>query len=206
MSKPSASVPEDGAARLLEGPGRRAAERVVEAVVMVSPEPVPTRRLAKLLELPEAQAEALCRGLARSYEEQERGFCLREVAGGWRFQSHPELWGAIEAFMEVERSPRLSQAALETLAAVAYRQPVSRAQVSALRGVDSDGVLRSLCQRGLVAPVGKDDGPGQAVLFGTTDLFLSQLGLASLEDLPPVASFVPGAAVAEALELRLRGR
>ncbi len=191
---------------LLDGPGRREAERLVEALVMVSAEPVPTAHIARLLGLPPSQAESLCRGLSHSYETQRRGFCLAEVAGGWRFQSHPDMKEALEDAMELERPGRLSPAALETLAVVAYRQPVTRAQVSVLRGVDSDGVLRSLCQRGLVAAVGKDDGPGQAVLFATTNAFLEQLGLAGIEELPPIGAFVPPAEVVETLEERLRGR
>ena len=107
-----------------------------------------------------------------------------QVAGGWRFQSHPDLAPYVERFVLEGQSARLSGAALETLAIVAYKQPVSRAQVAAIRGVNVDGVMRTLHQRGFIAEVGKDPGPGQAVLFGTTALFLERLGLNALDQLP----------------------
>jgi segregation and condensation protein B len=126
------------------------------------------------------------------------------VAGGYRFASHPDLAPYVERFVLEGQSTRLSGAALETLAIVAYKQPVSRVQVSAIRGVDADGVLRTLVQRGYVAEVARDPGPGQAVLYGTTPTFLERLGLDSLADLPPLGEFVPGAEVVEALEQGLR--
>ena len=129
---------------------------------------------------------------------------LVKVAGGYRFQSHPDLTGYVERFVLEGQSARLSSAALETLAIVAYKQPISRAQVASIRGVNVDGVIRTLEQRGYIAEIARDPGPGQAVLFGTTSLLLERLGLASLEDLPPIAAFVPGADVVEALEIGLR--
>ena len=117
---------------------------------------------------------------------------LVKVAGGYRFQSHPDLTGYVERFVLEGQTARLSSAALETLAIVAYKQPISRAQIASIRGVNVDGVVRTLEQRGYIAEVARDPGPGQAVLFGTTDLFLERLGLASLDDLPPLAAFVPG--------------
>jgi len=154
------------------------AVRAIEAVVMVSPEPVEPQLLAQLLEVPVATVEALCQRLAQTYEEAGHG-----------------LEG---------QSARLSAAALETLAIVAYKQPVSRAQVAAIRGVDPEGVMRTLQARGYITEVARDPGPGQAVLWGTTPLFLEKLGLNSLADLPPLADFVPGADVLEALEEGLR--
>ena len=121
-----------------------------------------------------------------------------QVAGGWRFQSHADLAVYVERFVLEGQSARLSGAALETLAIVAYKQPVSRAQVAAIRGVNVDGVMRTLHQRGFIAEVGKDPGPGQAVLFGTTPLFLERLGLNTLDQLPQLGDFVPGADVVEA--------
>ncbi len=126
------------------------------------------------------------------------------VAGGYRFQSHPDLAPYVERFVLEGQSARLSAAALETLAIIAYKQPVSRAQVAAIRGVDVDAVMRTLQPRGYIAEVARDPGPGQAVLYGTTPLFLEKLGLDSLDDLPPLAQFVPGAEVVEALEEGLR--
>lgn len=177
--------------------------RAIEAVCMVATEPVPTQILAELVEASPTVVAELCDDLARSYDAEGRGFTLVKVAGGYRFQSHPDMAAYVERFVVDPRSARLSTAALETLAIVAYRQPVSRAQMAAIRGVNVDAVIRTLLQRGLVAEVGRDPGPGQAVLYGTTDAFLEQLGLSSLADLPAVADFAPDPGVAEALEATL---
>jgi segregation and condensation protein B len=126
------------------------------------------------------------------------------VAGGYRYQSAPDMAPYVERFVTEGQTARLSAAALETLSIVAYKQPVSRAQVSAIRGVNVDGVMRTLQQRGYIDEVGRDPGPGQAVLYGTTSLFLEKLGLDSLSELPPLGEFVPGAEVVEALEHGLR--
>jgi hypothetical protein len=126
------------------------------------------------------------------------------VAGGWRYQSHPGQASYVERFVLEGQTAKLSAAALETLAIVAYKQPISRAQVATIRGVSVDGVVRTLEQRGYITEVARDPGPGQAVLFGTTPLFLDKLGLSSLADLPAIADFVPGADVVEALEHGLR--
>jgi len=180
------------------------ARRAIEAVLMVAEAPVEAQLLAQLLEVPVAAVEDLCRGLSAAYEDEGRGFSLVAVAGGWRFQSHPDLNAYVERFVLEGQSSRLSGAALETLAIVAYKQPVSRAQVAAIRGVNVDGVMRTLQQRGFIAEVGKDPGPGQAVLFGTTPLFLERVGLRSIDELPPLADFVPGADIVEHLEAGLR--
>jgi len=182
----------------------RPIEAAIEAVLMVSAEPVPPGLLAELLELPIDRIEALCDELAATYEAERRGFSLVRVAGGYRLQSHPDYAGHVERFMLEGAPTKLSAAALETLAVVAYKQPVSRAQISAIRGVNADGVLRLLATRGYVEPVGRDPGPGQAVLFGTTAVFLERLGIDSLRDLPPLADFVPPAATVEMLERVLR--
>jgi segregation and condensation protein B len=171
---------------------------------MVAELPVEPQLLAQLLELPVTRIDELCRSLAAEYEEQGRGFALVRVAGGWRFQSHADQAPYVERFVLEGQSARLSGAALETLAIVAYKQPVSRAQVAAIRGVNVDGVMRTLQQRGFIAEVGKDPGPGQAVLFGTTALFLERIGVDSLDELPALAEFVPGADVVEHLESGLR--
>ena len=127
-----------------------------------------------------------------------------KVAGGYRYQSHAELAPYVERFLLDGQRARMSGAALETLAIVAYKQPLSRAQIASIRGVDPDGVLRTLQARGYVTEVARDSGPGQAIMYGTTPTFLEKLGLNSLSDLPPIAEFVPGADVVEALEYGLR--
>jgi segregation and condensation protein B len=182
------------------GDNSREARRAIEAILMVAEEPVEPHLLAQLLELAPPKVDALCAELASAYEAGDRGFVLARVAGGYRFQSHPDLAPYVERFALEGQSARLSSAALETLAIVAYKQPVSRAQVAAIRGVNADGVLRTLQIRGYVEEVGRDPGPGLAVLYGTTRMFLERLGLDSVDDLPPLGAFVPGAEVVEALE------
>lgn len=171
---------------------------------MVAERPVEPQLLAQLLELPVATVVGLCEDLAAAYEAESRGFALVAVAGGWRFQSHADLVPYVERFVLEGQSARLSNAALETMAIVAYKQPVSRAQVAAIRGVNVDGVMRTLQLRGFIDEVGKDPGPGQAVLFGTTQLFLERLGLEGLDHLPSLSDFVPGADLVEHLEAGLR--
>ena len=178
--------------------------RAIEAIVMVSSEPVGSDVLAELIGVPVPTVEALCRRLSDTYDEAGAGFQLVRVAGGWRYQSHPDLAAYVERYVLDGQTARLSAAALETLAIVAYKQPISRAQVASIRGVDPDGVLRTLQARGYIDQIGRDPGPGQALLWGTTHLFLEKLGLNSLADLPPLAEFVPGADVVEALEHGLR--
>jgi len=179
-------------------------KRALEAVVMVADSPVDARLLAELVEAPLADVEEQLAELAAEFTAQQRGFELVQVAGGWRFQSHPDQAEPVERFVLEGQTARLSAAALETLAIIAYKQPISRAQVAAIRGVNVEGVVRTLEQRGYIAEVARDAGPGQAVLFGTTPLFLDKLGLNSLSDLPAVVDFVPGADVVEALEYGLR--
>lgn len=178
--------------------------RALEAIVLVASEPVPADLLAQILEIPVAAVESLCATLAAAYEDAGHGFQLVQVAGGYRFQSHSDTAAYVERFILDGQRARLSGAALETLAIVAYKQPISRAQIASIRGVDPDGVLRTLQGRGYVDQVGRDPGPGQAVLWGTTPAFLEKLGLNSVGDLPPIAEFLPGADVVEALEIGLR--
>lgn len=178
--------------------------RAVEAILMVADRPIDAHLLAQVVEVSLGVLKTTLEELAKDYEAQGRGFCLVEVAGGWRFQSHPNLAAYVERFVLEGQTARLSAAALETLAVVAYKQPIARAQISAIRGVNVDGVVRTLEQRGYITEVGRDPGPGQPILFGTTDLFLERLGLATLDDLPPIADFVPAADIVEALEQGLR--
>ena len=178
--------------------------RAIEAIVMVAVEPVAPDLLAQLLEQPTAMIERLCSQLSAAYDEAGHGFQMVKVAGGYRYQSHAELAPYVERFLLDGQRARMSGAALETLAIVAYKQPLSRAQIASIRGVDPDGVLRTLQARGYVTEVARDAGPGQAIMYGTTPTFLEKLGLNSLSDLPPIAEFVPGADVVEALEYGLR--
>ncbi len=162
----------------------------LEAILLVSDEPVPQTVLAQVLELPRETIGIALAELAGSYTTQGRGFDLREVAGGWRFYTRSEYAPVVERFVRDGQEVRLTQAALETLAVVAYRQPVGRAQVSAVRGVNCDGVMRTLTLRGLVEEAGTDPETG-AILFRTTSYFLERLGLASLDQLPELAPFLP---------------
>lgn len=183
---------------------RTEARRAIEAIVMVADEPADPRLLAQLVEVSPEVVEEICAELAAEYAAAERGFELVKVAGGWRYQSHSDLAPYVERFVLSGQSSRLSAAALETLAIIAYKQPISRAQVSAIRGVNVDAVMRTLQQRGYIAELARDPGPGQAVLFGTTSLFLEKLGLNGLSELPALGEFVPGADVLEQLERGLR--
>jgi segregation and condensation protein B len=178
--------------------------RAVEAVLLVAVEPVPSGLLAELLEEPIERIDEVLDALAQEYTDTGHGFILARIAGGARLQTHPDLAPYVERFANRDVSPRLSTAALETLAIVAYRQPVSRGQISSLRGVNVDGVTRLLEQRGYIAVVGHAEGPGQPALFGTTDLFLERLGLDSLAQLPPVEDFLPGPEVAGQFEEELQ--
>ena len=178
--------------------------RALEAILMVAMEPVDPSLLAQLLELTVAGVEGLCERLAATYDEAGHGFALVKVAGGYRFQSHQDMASYVERFVLDSQQARISSAALETLAIIAYKQPISRGQVAAIRGVDPDAVMRTLQARGYITESARDDGPGQAVLFSTTPLFLERLGIESLAALPAIADFVPDAAVVEALEHGLR--
>jgi segregation and condensation protein B len=179
-------------------------DRAIEAIALITEEPVEPQLLAQLLEIPVVEVERRCATLAEEYRLEGRGFELVRVAGGYRYQTHPDLAPYIERYITDGQASKLSAAALETLAIVAYKQPISRAQVSAIRGVSVDGVMRTLSQRGLIAEVSRDPGPGQAVLYGTTRLFLERLGLDRIEHLPPLGAHVPGPDVVEALEEGLR--
>ena len=178
--------------------------KALEAILLVAVEPVTTKLLAQVLEQPAGVIEVLCNRLAATYDAAGHGFQLVKVAGGFRLQSRPELSAYVEKFILDGQQARISSAALETLAIVAYKQPISRAQISAIRGVDPESVLRTLQSRGYISEVARDDGPGLAVMYGTTPLFLERLGINSLEDLPPISDFVPDAGVVEALEAGLR--
>lgn len=162
----------------------------VEAILLVVDEPVSDVILAQILERPRAEIADVLGELAADLDRTHRGFELREVAGGWRFYTRSEHADVVERFVLNGQQARLTQAALETLAIVAYRQPVSRARVSAIRAVNVDGVMRTLVTRGLVEEAGIDESSG-AVLYRTTAYFLERLGLQSVDELPPLAPYLP---------------
>src|SRR5271156_3947027 len=170
-----------------DSPGLRAS---LEAILLVADEPVPEVLLAQVLERPRHEVAAGLRALAGEYTADDRGFDLREIAGGWRFYTREDCAPLVERFVRDGQEVRLTQAALETLAVIAYRQPVSRARVSAVRGVNCDGVIRTLVLRGLVEEAGTDPETG-AILFATTGYFLERLGLPGLDALPELAPFLP---------------
>lgn len=176
----------------------------IEAVLMVAERPIEPRLLAQLVETSIEAVEATCAALDEQYRSEGRGFILARVAGGYRYQSHPAQAAYVERFVLEGQTTRLSAAALETLAIVAYKQPISRAQVASIRGVSVDAVMRTLNQRGYIAEVSRDPGPGQAVMYGTTSLFLERLNINSIVDLPELGDFVPSPDIVEALEHGLR--
>ena len=161
--------------------------RALEAVLFVADEPLSSATLAHAVEADRLDVERVLERLADSHARLGSGIVLRRVAGGWRLYTNPDAAPAVERFVLSSRHSRLTKAALETLAIVAYKQPVTRHQVSAIRGVNSEGVLRALVDRGLLAEVGREEGPGRPVLYGTTVDFLERLGLDSIGDLPPLA-------------------
>jgi segregation and condensation protein B len=165
--------------------------RDLEAVLLVADEPVPAAVLAEIVGSRLSEVEELLVDLAGEYARDGRGFVLRAIAGGWRLYTHPGARTAVEAFLRAGQQSRLTRAALETLAVIAYRQPVTRFQVAAIRGVNVDGVFRTLASRGLIREVGTDPGPGQAILYGTTPAFLEQLGLNDLDQLPAIKDYLP---------------
>jgi segregation and condensation protein B len=179
------------------------ARGAIEAVLMVVDEPVTEMALASALELPVDDVRAHLEELEGEYGAQQRGFTLRSVAGGWRVYSRSDYAPVVEKFLLDGQQAKLTQASLETLAVVAYRQPISRSRVSAVRGVNVDGVFRTLLTRGLVAEVGAEEESG-ATLYGTTPYFLQRLGLGSLDDLPALAPYLPEVDVLD--ELAEQGR
>ena len=165
-------------------------KRALEAILMVVDEPVNEVVLAQITERPTEEVLTNLKELMREYEEENRGFELRQISGGWRFYSHPDLAPMVEKFVLDGQQAKLTQAALETLAVVAYRQPISRARVSAIRRVNVEAVMKTLVTRGLVEEAGIENESG-AILYKTTSFFLEKLGLNSVEDLPALAPFLP---------------
>ena len=162
----------------------------LEAVLMIAEAPLDHLTLAQAVGHPPAEVEAALIELSAEYTEQGRGFELRELAGGWRFYSREEFAEVVSKFVLEGQQAKLSQAALETLSVVAYRQPVSRSRISAIRGVNVDSVMRTLVTRGLIVELGNDAETG-AILYGTTNYFLERMGLGSIEELPELAPMLP---------------
>jgi segregation and condensation protein B len=177
----------------------------LEAVLMVADQPLDHLTLASAVGYPPGEVADALQALAEEYAGQDRGFDLRNVAGGWRYYTREEYAGVVERFVVDGQQARLTQAALETLAVVAYMQPVSRARVSAVRGVSVDGVMRTLVSRGLVEEAGQDP-ETTAVLYRTTGYFLERIGVSSLADLPDLAPFLPEMADLDDPDDRLEDR
>lgn len=175
----------------------------IEAILMVSPEPLSSEHGAEVLGVTITEFESAIEALQEFYLRSDRGFFLQRVAGGYRFASSPEMSDVIERFALSQSPPRLSSAALETLAIVAYRQPISRAQIASIRGVNSDYVVRLLVSMGYIESSGNDPGPGLAKYYVTTTAFLDKLGIYSLSELPSIDGFMPEREAVEALEASL---
>ncbi|MDO9557821.1 MAG: SMC-Scp complex subunit ScpB [Coriobacteriia bacterium] len=175
----------------------------LEALLFVSDEPVNAARLAKILDADPVEVDKALRELSDEYADEERGFQLREVAGGWRMYTHPAHHPYIEQFVLSWDTRRLSQAALEALAVIAYHQPVSRGGVNAVRGVNSEAVIASLVEKGLIRETGRDKNAGNAILYATTRAFLEKFGLKDLAELPPLEEFAPDPDTERAIRERL---
>ena len=177
--------------------------KVVEAILLLAEDVVPSGRIGEVLERPRADVEALLAEVQAGRAAEDRGFVLREVAGGWRLYTSPDCAPWLERFALSHVHSRLTGAALEVLAIVAYRQPVARSQIAEIRGVDSDRVVKTLLQRGLIEEVGRDEGPGSPALFAVSAEFLERMGLRSPADLPPLAGFMPDHEAVEDMEAKL---
>lgn len=178
----------------------------LEALLLVSSDPVSAAQLSSVLGAAPGEIASLLAELKTEYEDANRGFQLREVAGGWRLFTHPAFHEQVEAFVLSWDTQKLSQAALEALAVIAYHQPVTREMVKGIRGVNSDGVISSLVDKGLVRELGRDTAHGQAILYGTTNAFLEKFGLRSTKDLPDLEQFAPDEQARRFIRERLSGR
>ena len=187
-----------------EAPGTTVNERkIIESILVLTDEPVPASLIGEVLEIPRTQVTEVLEGLAAEYAAADRGWVLRASAGGWRLYTDPSSDPWLERFVTSYTNTRLTGAALEVLAIIAYRQPVSRVQISEIRGVNSDGVVKTLQQRGLVVESGRDPGPGSPVMFTVSPEFLERMGLQSTDELPPVSDFMPDADAIEDMEAKL---
>jgi len=177
----------------------------VEAVLIAASAPVNLEEIASACEQDVDSIKAAIDELANEYEESSRGFRISNTSQGYRFVTAPDCYDVVARFITEPLNSRLSPSAMETLAVVAYKQPVSRGQISSIRGVNVDSVIKTLESRGYIAEIGRDSGPGQAILYGTTPEFLERLGLTSINDLPSLGDFVPDASIMEQFEKSLLG-
>lgn len=177
---------------------------MIEAILLLASEPVPAGAIGEVLERPRAEVSAALQELAAGYIAEERGFVLREVAGGWRLYTSPDCAPWLERFVSRAGTGRLTAAALEVLAIVAYRQPLARSEIAEIRGVDSDGVVKTLLQRELLQVAPGDHGP--PTFFSVSDQFLERMGLRSTADLPSLSDFMPDAESVEDMEAKLSPR
>jgi segregation and condensation protein B len=177
--------------------------KVVEAILLLADEPIPARQFSEVLEIPVREAEQILGSLGAELRDADRGWVLREVAGGWRLYTSPDCAPWLERFVTRQSHGRLTAAALEVLAILAYRGPLSRAQIAEIRGIDSDGVVKTLMQRAYVEEAGKAPGAGSPVLLRVTDTVLERMGLRGLDELPPLRDFMPDTEAVEEMETRL---
>ncbi len=178
----------------------------LEAMLLVADEPLMTKRLAEVLETREGKVLSALQELRDEYVQYNRGMQLREVGGGWRMHTHPAYAAHIEKLLMAYKKPRLTRAAVETLAIIAYLQPITRGQVANLRGVQSENMVKVLEEQGLVTEAGKEKAPGGPVLYITTEKFLERFGLNSLEDMPPLEDFEPDRETVERIARSLSGQ
>ena len=178
---------------------------ILESLLFVCDEPLPLNRAAQVLEKSEAEVKAALAELADDFRRGDRGIQLRRVAGGWRLYTHPGHAAYVEKLVLSWDSRRLTQAALETLAIIAYKQPITKMSIGAIRGVNSDGAVASLLAKGLAKEMGREKSPGAPFLYGTSGLFLEKFGLNSLKDLPPLAEFEPDPTIRGEIEASLEG-
>jgi len=178
--------------------GAPSLKSALEAILLVVDEPVLPITLAQVTNTPEIDVVKTLNALQKEFENREGGITLREIAGGWRFYTNEHCGEVVERYIKDGQTARLTQASLETLAVIAYKQPVSRGRIAAIRGVNVDGVVRTLLNRGLIEEAGADN-ESQAVLYKTTQYFLERIGLAKIEELPPVADYLPNMAALDAI-------
>lgn len=177
----------------------------IEAILMAASEPVSLGDIAHATNADEDQVKQEIESLAENYENEQRGFRIKETSTGYRFVTAPECYESVKKFITEPMHARLSPSALETLAVIAYKQPVSRGQISSIRGVNVDSVIKTLESRGYIAEIARDSGPGQAILYGTTPEFLEKLSITSLQELPSLGDFVPDPTIMEQFEKSLLG-
>ena len=178
--------------------GAPSLKSAIEAILLVVDEPVSVLTIAQVTNTPEVEVTKELKRLQKEFEQRDGGITLREVAGGWRFYTNEHSAEVVERFLKDGMTARLTQASLETLAVIAYKQPVSRGRIAAIRGVNVDGVVRTLLNRGLIEESGSES-DSQAILYKTTPYFLERLGIASLDELPPVADYLPNMAALDSL-------